>query len=101
MRNRHKFAAPTSGPRSSLPDLPRCAFSPSSIAAIGKMIIGAEELARGRSATELAAERDKLLLGVLKAVALGVPLPLCSCGVIPAALGLRRDGAGCGHSGPE
>jgi len=31
--------------------------------------------------------------GVLKAVALGVPLPLCSCGVIPAALGLRRDGA--------
>ena len=29
MRNRHKFAAPTSGPRSSLPDLPRCAFSPS------------------------------------------------------------------------
>ncbi len=34
--------------------------------------------------------------GVLKAVALGVPLPLCSCGVIPAALGLRRDGAGKG-----
>lgn len=33
-----------------------------------EMIDGAEELARGRSATELAAERDKLLLGVLKAV---------------------------------
>jgi len=33
-----------------------------------EMISGAEELARGRSATELAAERDKLLLGVLKAV---------------------------------
>ena len=33
---------------------------------------------------------------VLKAVALGVPLPLCSCGVIPAALGLQRDGAGRG-----
>ncbi|MBJ95881.1 MAG: hypothetical protein CMP23_15575 [Rickettsiales bacterium] len=30
---------------------------------------------------------------VLKAVLLGLPLPLCSCGVIPAALGLRRDGA--------
>lgn len=30
---------------------------------------------------------------VLKAVALGIPLPLCSCGVIPAGLGLRRDGA--------
>jgi uncharacterized membrane protein YraQ (UPF0718 family)/copper chaperone CopZ len=33
---------------------------------------------------------------VLKAVALGVPLPLCSCGVIPAGLGLRKDGASNG-----
>lgn len=33
---------------------------------------------------------------VLKAVALGVPLPLCSCGVIPAGLGLRKDGASSG-----
>lgn len=33
---------------------------------------------------------------VLKAVALGVPLPLCSCGVIPAGLGLKRDGASDG-----
>ena len=33
---------------------------------------------------------------VLKAVTLGIPLPLCSCGVIPAALGLQRDGAGRG-----
>ncbi len=33
---------------------------------------------------------------VVKAVALGVPLPLCSCGVIPAGLGLRRDGASRG-----
>ncbi len=36
--------------------------------------------------------------GVLKAVVLGVPLPLCSCGVIPAGLGLRRDGASRGAS---
>ncbi|MBW1884377.1 MAG: permease [Deltaproteobacteria bacterium] len=36
--------------------------------------------------------------GVVKAVALGVPLPLCSCGVIPAGLGLRRDGASHGAS---
>ena len=35
-------------------------------------------------------------LGVVKAVGLGVPLPLCSCGVIPAGLGLRRDGASSG-----
>jgi uncharacterized membrane protein YraQ (UPF0718 family)/copper chaperone CopZ len=34
--------------------------------------------------------------GVAKAVALGVPLPLCSCGVIPAGLGLKRDGASDG-----
>ena len=30
---------------------------------------------------------------ILKATVLGAPLPLCSCGVIPAALGLRRAGA--------
>ena len=35
---------------------------------------------------------------VAKAVALGVPLPLCSCGVIPAGLGLKRDGASDGAS---
>lgn len=33
---------------------------------------------------------------VLKAALAGVPLPLCSCGVIPAALGLRRKGASKG-----
>lgn len=31
--------------------------------------------------------------GVFKAVGVGVPLPLCSCGVIPAGLGLKQDGA--------
>ncbi|WP_299808817.1 SO_0444 family Cu/Zn efflux transporter [uncultured Shewanella sp.] len=30
---------------------------------------------------------------VVKAAVLGAPLPLCSCGVIPAAVGLRRNGA--------
>lgn len=30
---------------------------------------------------------------VLKAVALGVPLPLCSCGVIPVGLSLKKEGA--------
>ena len=33
---------------------------------------------------------------VIKAAALGVPLPLCSCGVIPTAVGLRREGASHG-----
>ena len=30
---------------------------------------------------------------ISKAAVIGAPLPLCSCGVIPAALGLRRSGA--------
>lgn len=34
--------------------------------------------------------------GVIKAVLVGVPMPLCSCGVIPAGLGLKRDGASDG-----
>ena len=34
--------------------------------------------------------------GVLKAVGLGIPLPLCSCGVIPAGMGLKKDGASDG-----
>ncbi|MET1254914.1 SO_0444 family Cu/Zn efflux transporter [Aliikangiella maris] len=33
------------------------------------------------------------LLSVIKAAFIGAPLPLCSCGVIPAAIGLRRAGA--------
>ena len=33
---------------------------------------------------------------VVKAALFGIPLPLCSCGVIPAAAGLRRQGASKG-----
>ena len=33
---------------------------------------------------------------IIKAVAIGVPMPLCSCGVIPAAIGLKKDGASDG-----
>lgn len=33
---------------------------------------------------------------VLKAAALGVPVPLCSCGVLPAAVSLKRQGASNG-----
>lgn len=35
---------------------------------------------------------------VIKASLFGVPLPLCSCGVIPAAISLRKQGAGRGAS---
>ncbi|WP_057832190.1 SO_0444 family Cu/Zn efflux transporter [Colwellia sp. TT2012] len=33
------------------------------------------------------------LLTTIKAALIGAPMPLCSCGVIPAALALRRSGA--------
>lgn len=35
-------------------------------------------------------------MSVFKAAIFGVPLPLCSCGVIPVAASLRRSGAGRG-----
>ena len=37
-------------------------------------------------------------LAVVKASLFGIPLPLCSCGVIPAAISLRKQGAGRGAS---
>lgn len=33
---------------------------------------------------------------IVKAAIIGAPLPLCSCGVLPAAVGLRREGASKG-----
>lgn len=30
---------------------------------------------------------------VLKSALIGIPLPLCSCGVLPTAIGMRRNGA--------
>jgi hypothetical protein len=41
---------------------------------------------------------SKSVASVLKASLFGIPLPLCSCGVIPAAIGLRRQGASKGAS---
>lgn len=37
-------------------------------------------------------------MAVLKASLFGIPLPLCSCGVIPAAIALRKQGASKGAS---
>jgi len=36
------------------------------------------------------------LLSVIKAAIFGIPLPLCSCGVLPAAITLRKEGASKG-----
>ncbi len=38
------------------------------------------------------------IVPILKASLLGIPLPLCSCSVIPVAAGLRSSGAGRGAS---
>lgn len=38
----------------------------------------------------------KNMKSVVKAAAIGVPLPLCSCGVIPTSVGLRKEGASHG-----
>jgi uncharacterized protein len=35
-------------------------------------------------------------MSVVKASLIGVPIPVCSCGVIPVAMGLRKQGAGTG-----
>ncbi|MCP4581314.1 MAG: hypothetical protein GY839_06825 [candidate division Zixibacteria bacterium] len=35
---------------------------------------------------------------IFKASLIGVPMPLCSCGVIPTAIGLKQDGASDGAS---
>ena len=37
-------------------------------------------------------------MSTVKASVIGVPMPLCSCSVIPTGLGLKRDGAGTGAS---
>lgn len=40
--------------------------------------------------------RTKGWRGVLNAVLIGIPLPICSCGVLPLTTGLRKAGAGKG-----
>lgn len=40
----------------------------------------------------------KGFLNVFYATMVGVPMPLCSCGVVPTAIGLKRDGASDGAS---
>lgn len=39
---------------------------------------------------------DNSLSSVIKAAAVGVPLPLCSCGVVPTAIELKKSGASRG-----
>ena len=46
--------------------------------------------------TNFVRRRFRGFRGVVQSVLLGVPLPLCSCGVIPAGIGLKNDGASDG-----
>lgn len=62
---------------------------------LGLLIAGALHvfLPRGLVRRRLSGSRFR---NVAEAVALGVPMTLCSCGVVPTALGLRRQGASKG-----
>ncbi len=55
-------------------------------------------LLHGLLPADFAQRRLRGLRGVLAAVLVGVPMPLCSCGVIPTGIGLRRQGASTGAS---
>jgi len=55
-------------------------------------------LLHGLVPPDLVQRKLRGLPGVLRAVVLGVPLPLCSCGVIPAGVGLKKSGASNGAS---
>lgn len=59
-------------------------------AGLVKAVLPEEAVARHLGGRSVAA--------VIKASLLGIPLPLCSCGVIPAAISLRKQGAGRGPS---
>ncbi len=59
---------------------------------------GAAGLMHGLAPAGLIRQQLRGHRGVLKAVLIGIPMPLCSCGVIPAGISLRRNGASTGAS---
>ena len=59
---------------------------------LGFLMAGALSVLISAAAVERHLGRGRLA-SVIKASAFGVPLPLCSCGVIPVASSLRRHGA--------
>lgn len=58
------------------------------IAGLLKVFLNAESVARHLGTGKFTS--------VLKAALLGIPLPLCSCGVLPAAVSLKKQGANKG-----
>lgn len=55
-----------------------------------------DQLGPKRTPAERSARGTFRLMPILKAAALGVPLPLCSCSVIPVAASIRQRGASRG-----
>ena len=70
-----------------------CEMSPYLL--LGFLLAGLmHEFVPGKVYTKYLGERS--LKSVVLAALFGVPLPLCSCGVIPTAMGIRREGASRG-----
>lgn len=63
---------------------------------IGFFLAGVVSVLLPREWVVMAMGRAKGWRGVLNAVLIGVPLPICSCGVLPLTTGLRKAGAGKG-----
>ncbi|MFI3271011.1 MAG: permease [Pseudomonadota bacterium] len=69
------------------------------IAGLLKAFLPTEFIAKhlgGEVITKAGKHKRSIVGPVFKAALFGVPLPLCSCGVIPAAAGLREQGASKG-----
>lgn len=62
---------------------------------VGALVAG---LLHGLAPSGFVRKRFQGKTGVVWSVLLGIPLPLCSCAVIPTGLGLRRNGASEGSS---
>lgn len=63
---------------------------------IGFFLAGVASVLLPREWVVRAMGRAKGWRGVLNAVLIGVPFPICSCGVLPLTTGLRKAGAGKG-----
>lgn len=62
----------------------------------GFLLAGVVGVLMPRAWAEKAMGRSKGWRGVLNAVLIGVPLPICSCGVLPLTQALRKSGASKG-----
>ena len=63
---------------------------------VGFLLAGIISVLMPREWVVRAMGRTRGWRGVLNAVLIGVPLPICSCGVLPLTTGLRKAGAGKG-----